>query len=202
MGARDPRVDAYVADAADFARPILEHLRAIVHEACPAASESIKWGFPHFEHRGILCSMAAFKEHCAFGFWKGSLVLGAAGSGEQAMGQFGRIRSLADLPPDETLRGYVAEAARLNEAGVRPPTRARKRAPGTTPVVIPDALRRALDAHPAAEAAFARLSPSQRREYAEWVAEAKTDATRDRRVAQAVAWIAEGKARNWKYERR
>ena len=201
MGARDPRVDAYVAGAAGFARPILEHLRALVHEACPAASESIKWGFPHFEHRGILCSMAAFKEHCAFGFWKGSLVLGAGGSGEQAMGQFGRIRSIADLPPDETLRGYVAEAARLNEAGVRPSTRARKREPGAV-ADLPDALRQALDGHPAAQAAFAKLSPSHRREYAEWVAEAKTSATRDRRVAQAVAWIAEGKARNWKYERR
>ena len=200
MGARDPRVDAYVAEAADFARPILEHLRGLVHEGCPPATESIKWGFPHFEHRGILCSMAAFKEHCAFGFWKGSLVLGAAGAGEQAMGQFGRIETLADLPPDDVLRGYVAEAARLNEAGVRPPGRARKREPGA--VSVPEALARALAADLDASAAFARLSPSNQREYAEWVAEAKTDATRERRVATAVAWIAEGKARNWKYERR
>lgn len=201
MGARDPRVDAYIEAAADFARPILAHLRTVVHAACPGVVETIKWGFPHFEHGGILCSMASFREHCAFGFWKGSLVLGAAASGEQAMGQFGRIRSLADLPPDETLRGYVAEAARLNAAGVRPPRGPRKREPGAA-VVVPDALARALEAQPAAAAAFAAFSPSQRREYADWVAEAKTDATRARRVATAVEWIAEGKQRNWKYERR
>ena len=201
MGAHDPRVDAYIDASADFARPILAHLRAVVHDACPDVEETIKWGFPHFTRHGIVCSMASFKAHCAFGFWKGALVVGAGAAGEEAMGQFGRIRSVADLPPDATLRAYVAEAARLNEAGVKPPTRARKRESAAA-AAVPDALSRALDAHPTAAGVFAGFSPSQRREYAEWVADAKSDATRDRRVATAVEWIAEGKARNWKYERR
>jgi uncharacterized protein YdeI (YjbR/CyaY-like superfamily) len=193
-------VDAYIAASADFARPILAHLRAVVHAACPAAEETMKWGFPHFMHEGILCSMASFKQHCAFGFWKGALVVGDGTAAEAAMGQFGRIASLDELPPDEVIAGYVREAARLNEAGVKRPTSASPRAP--RPVEVPEARARALAEAPAAEAAFGRLSPSHRREYAEWIAEAKGEATRARRAATAVEWIAEGKGRNWKYERR
>lgn len=121
MGTRDPRVDRYIEDAAEFARPVLRHLREVVHSASPKIEETIKWSFPHFTHRGILCSMAAFQRHCTFGFWKASLILPEDGKSEDAMGQFGRITSVADLPSRETLVGYVREAIRLNEEGVKAP---------------------------------------------------------------------------------
>ncbi len=124
----DERVDAYIAKAAPFAQPILSHLRELVHRADPQATETIKWGFPHFEHKGILCSMAAFKEHCTFGFWKAELMTDPehvlAGVGKTAMGHFGRIQNLDDLPRDDVLVAYIQEAARLNETGAKAPQRA------------------------------------------------------------------------------
>src|SRR5881396_1817568 len=124
MAKRDPRVDEYIEKSAAFARPILRHLRRVVHLGCPQVQETIKWSFPHFVYKWILCSMAAFKHHCAFGFWKGALILDKrAGAGEAAMGQFGRLTAVSDLPHDEVLTGYVKEAARLNEAGIKLPTR-------------------------------------------------------------------------------
>ena len=197
MGTRDPRVDAYVAKSASFARPILCHLREVIHSASPVIEETMKWSFPHFMHHGIVCSMAAFKEHCAFGFWKQDLVLGGRPTaGKDAMGQFGRIRSLADLPSRKVLAGYVRRAVRLNEQGVKVSRKpVSKRA---TPRMPPD-LKAALAEHPAAAANFERFSPSQRREYVEWIIEAKREDTRARRLATAAAWIAEGKPRHWKY---
>ena len=200
MGTLDPRVDAYIADAADFARPILTRLRTLVHATCPGVEEAIKWRSPHFMYQGILCGMAAFKQHCTFGFWQGRLVVGEDVAGEAAMGQFGRIASVAELPPDDVLAGYIRAVMRLNELGAKSPTRSRRRT--AREIDLPSALAAALAAHAAAAAAFERMPPSHRQEYAEWVAEAKGEATRARRVATAVEWIAEGKARNWKYERR
>lgn len=198
MGKRDPRVDAYIEASADFARPILRHLREVVHEGCPEVEETMKWSFPHFEYRGLLCSMASFKQHCAFGFWKGGLVLeGEVGDVEEAMGQFGRIGGLEDLPPRERLVAYVQRAGRLNEEGVAAP-RAKK---PKGEFVVPEDLLAALREDPAALEKFEGFSPSQRREYAEWVAEAKREETRRRRIETAVEWIAEGKPRNWKYIR-
>jgi len=201
MGTTDPRIDAYIDRSAEFAKPVLAHLRAVVHAACPEVEETMKWSVPHFMYGGgILCSMAAFKAHCAFGFWNGARVVGDdAAATERAMGNFGRITSLADLPSKEVLAGYVREAMQLRDAGVKSPARAR-----TAPkpeVVVPEALATALHGNAEALAAFERFSPSHRREYAEWVAEAKTEATRTKRVATAVEWLAEGKARNWKYEK-
>ncbi len=192
MGKKDPRVAAYIEKSAPFARPILRRLRALVHRGCPKVVEDMKWGFPHFLHEGMLCSMASFKAHCAFGFWNRAMDLGRKA---EAMGQFGRIASLSDLPADSVLVGYVREAARLNEAGekVGPIRRAKK------PLPVPSALSAALRRKAGAAARFRKFSPSQRREYSEWIAEAKTDATRDKRLATAVAWIAQGKSRNWKY---
>lgn len=200
MAARDPRVDAYIAKSADFARPILAHLREVVHAACPDAEETMKWSFPHFQYRGLLCSMAAFKEHCAFGFWKSSLVLGEEGE-DGAMGQFGRITKLSDLPAKKVLSGYIKKAMELNEAGVKSPTRSKPKAPQPEPAV-PDDLAAALKANPAARAAFDQFSPSHRREYIEWITEAKTSATRTRRIETAIQWMDEGKPRNWKYMNR
>jgi len=198
MGSRDPRIDAYIARSAPFAQPILSHLREVVHAACPQVEETMKWSAPHFDYKGIMCSMAAFKEHCAFGFWKGSMIVGDRGKGAEAAGQFGRIASLADLPPDDVLAGYVREAMRLNDEGVKPKARTKTAEPKPE-AAVPDDLAAALAESGPARASFERFSPSQRREYVEWITEAKTDATRRKRLAQAVEWISEGKPRNWKY---
>jgi uncharacterized protein YdeI (YjbR/CyaY-like superfamily) len=205
MGTRDPRVDAYIANAAEFARPILEHLRAVVHAACPDVEETMKWRFPHFMYRGMLCSMAAFKQHCTFGFWKGALLFDGAGASadggaESAMGQFGRITSLTELPSKRTLAGYVKRAMQLNEDGaaVSKPRRAPK-----PEAVVPDDLAQALarKQHRTARQTFEAFSPSHRREYIEWITEAKGEATRLKRLATTLEWLAEGKPRNWKYLR-
>lgn len=195
MGSRDPRVDAYIGQAQPFAQPILRQLRDWVHGACPAVMETIKWGFPHFEHHGLLCSMAAFKAHCAFGFWKREGIVEAAST--EAMGQLGRIASLKDLPEKTVFAAWVKKAAAQNESGEKP-----ARAPKTprAPLEVPDAFLTALRANARALATFERFSPSHQREYVEWYTEAKTEATRERRLAQAVEWMAEGKPRNWKYQ--
>jgi uncharacterized protein YdeI (YjbR/CyaY-like superfamily) len=192
---RDPRVDAYIEQAEPFARPILRHIRHVVHEAAPEIEEAIKWGFPNFVRQGIVCHMASHKAHCSFGFWKAELLVPDADRREEAMGQFGRITSVDQLPPRDELIRLVREGVRLNETGVKAPARARKRAA----LAEPEPFRRALDGSPEARAAFDAMPPSQRREYIEWVAEAKREDTRDRRIATALEWIAEGKPRNWKY---
>jgi len=197
MGKQDPRVDAYIAKAADFAKPILTHLRQVVHNACPGVDETMKWSFPHFDYKGeMMCSMAAFKAHCALGFWKSSLVLDGPGS-EDAMGHFGRLTSVRDLPSDRTLAAYVKKAAKLNDEGVKV---ARRPVAPKKPLSVPADFAAALKKSPAARKAFDAFSPSHRREYVEWVTEAKTDATRQRRMKAAVDWLSEGKSRNWKYE--
>ncbi len=193
---RDPRIDAYIADAAPFAKPILQHLRKLVHAGCPGVEETIKWKHPSFSYQGLLCGMAAFKEHCAFGFWKHELVVGKAGS-RDAMGSLGRLTSLDDLPSDATLIGYVKKAAALNEGGAKVE---RKVTAPKPPVRVPSDLTTALNEHATARRCFDAFSPSHRREYVEWITEAKTDATRQKRLATAVEWIADGKGRNWKYE--
>lgn len=191
MPTLDPRVDAYIARAAPFAQPILAHLRAVVHAACPDVTETIKWGMPYFERRGPFGHMAAFSEHCSFGLRRGEVIEEVTKDG---MGQLGRIRSLADLPSDEMLTGWLRAAAALDDAGA-PRARAAK-----PEVEVPAALLAALDAA-GARAAFDAMAPGYRREYATWIAGAKGEATRERRLAQAVAQIAEGKPQSWKYGR-
>jgi uncharacterized protein YdeI (YjbR/CyaY-like superfamily) len=197
MGARDRRVDAYIEKSAEFARPILTHLREIVHAACPAVEETMKWSFPHFQYKGMLCSMAAFKEHCAFGFWKGALIVDRGKVTEQAMGQFGRIVSLSDLPSKKVLSGYIKEAMKLNDEGIKSPTRSKPKEPRE--IVVPDDLAAALRANAKAQGTFDAFSPSNKREYIEWITEAKTETTRTKRLTTAIEWMAEGKPRNWKY---
>jgi hypothetical protein len=198
MSTRDPRIDAYIREAAPFARPVLRHLRRIVHEAAPGIEETIKWRFPHFVQGGIVCSMAAFKAHCSFGFWKGREVVGSElAQGEDAMGQFGRITRIEDLPPEELLAGLVRKAVALNASGAAPRPAATPKP--ARPVVVPAPLQRALAGNRKARETFECLSPSQRREYAEWIAGAKQDETRERRIHTALEWLAEGKPRNWKY---
>ena len=195
---RDPRIDAYIATAAPFARPILEHARALVHEACPGVEETIKWGMPTFVHAGgILCGMAAFKQHASFGFWKHALVVGE-GEPRDGMGSYGKMASLQDLPPDKTLLAHIRKAMTLNETGVKAPS---NRKVGTKPPPqMPEDLVAALKKNTQAQATFEAFPPSCKREYIEWIVEAKREETRTKRLAQTVEWLAEGKRRNWKYE--
>ena len=200
MGTRDPRVDAYIARSAEFARPILTHLRAVVHAACPEVEETLKWSAPSFMYKGMLCGMAAFKEHCIFGFWKGSLIKGVGGrDSDEAMGNYGRIGSVADLPSKKALTGFIKEAMRLNDEGIKV---VRKKPGSRKPLPVPPDLAAALRKNPKARATFEGFSPSHRREYLEWITEAKGEETRRRRLETAVGWMAEGKARNWKYMQR
>ncbi|HEX6373082.1 MAG TPA: YdeI/OmpD-associated family protein [Longimicrobium sp.] len=200
MGTTHAGMDAYIDKAAPFAQPILRHLREVVHQACPEVVEAMKWSSPHFEYRGMLCNMAAFKQHCAFGFWKGSLFLEQGDErAQQAAGHFGRITSIDDLPPRDEIIACIHQAMRLNEEGVR--AASRKQPGEKAELVVPDDLTAALEANEAALVTFTRFSPSHRREYVEWIADAKTDATRQKRLRQAVEWMAEGKSRHWKYAR-
>lgn len=199
MGSRDPRIDAYIAGAAAFARPILDYLRDTVHAYCPEVEEAVKWGSPYFAYRGrLLCGMAGFKQHCSFGFWKGELVV-ADGSSE-AMGQFGRIASLDQAPAKEELGRYIRLAMQLNDADVSTPRRG-KAAVARPPTELPDDLAAALQRNRKAAAVFAAFAPSQRREYVEWITEAKRAETRSRRLAQTIEWVAQGKPRHWKYKK-
>lgn len=196
--ARDPRVDEYIENAAEFARPVLRHLRETVHAASPEIDETIRWGAPSFTHNGILCHMAAFKNHCAFAFWKGILLEGVTKSG--TMGHLGRITAISNLPPEKTLIALLRRAMALNEEGVRV-ARAPVAKQGGEEPEIPESLRTALEAEPRARATFERFSASMRREYIEWISEAKQDATRKRRVATTIEWLIEGKSRTWKYRK-
>jgi uncharacterized protein YdeI (YjbR/CyaY-like superfamily) len=194
MAGKDPRVDDYIKRAAPFARPILKRLRKIVHVGRPGAEETIKWNFPFFEHKGIICFMAAFKEHCAFGFWNGSLIFGAKNEG--AMGHFGQIRSIGDLPDQKQLLGFVRKAAKLNEAGVK---KSRPRSRAKQKVSVPADLKAALQKNAKARKTFENFSYSQKKEYVDWIMDAKRDETRKRRLKTAIQWLAQGKPQNWKY---
>jgi len=198
MGTKDARVDAYIAKAPDYAKPILEYLRATVHEVVPDVAEGIKWQSPHFDYKGMFCGMSAFKEYCVFGFWKSQLVLGDEFKSERPTDQLGRIATLADLPPKKKLVGYLKKAKELNDAGTKLERRpAKPKKPLRTPTFLTAALKK----NKKAAASYEAFSPSHKREYVEWLSEAKTDETRNKRLAQAIAWMAEGKARNWKYMR-
>ena len=193
----DPRIDDYIQSAAAFAQPMLVHIRDTVHQACPQVEETIKWGMPTFMHSGgILCGMAAFKKHVSFGYWKHALVVGD-GSAQEGMGSYGKMASLKDLPPKKTLLAHIRKAAKLNEDGVKAPAQRKGAKP---PPQAPDDLVAALRKNKAAQATYEAFPPSCKREYVEWITEAKREETRAKRLAQAVEWMAEGKRRNWKYE--
>jgi uncharacterized protein YdeI (YjbR/CyaY-like superfamily) len=201
MAKKDPRVDVCIAKAASFAQPILKHIRKLVHAGCPEVEETIKWQFPSFMYKGMLCGMAAFKNHCTFGFWKHELIFGkdgpAANGEERGMGQFGRITSLSDLPKDEVLLGYIKEAVRLNDEGIKAPSRAKPKK--KAPLVVPDYFMKELKKNKKALAVFEDFSYTHKKEYTEWITEAKAEETRKRRLETAIQWMMEGKARNWKY---
>jgi uncharacterized protein YdeI (YjbR/CyaY-like superfamily) len=194
MAKTDPRVDAYIDGAAEFAKPILRHLRSVVHQACPDVEETMKWSMPTFTYHGILCGMAAFKQHVSFGFWKHALVMGE-GVPRDGMGSFGKVATVAELPTKSALATYVKKAMQLNADGVKGVRAVRKR----PQLPVPPDLSAALKKNKKAAATFDGFSPSCRREYIEWIVEAKREETRSKRLTQAVEWMAEGKVRNWKY---
>src|ERR1700743_2462571 len=188
MGQFDERIDAYIAKSADFAKPILIHIREVVHKASPLINETVKWGMPFFDYKGPVCMMASFKQHCGFGFWKASRLndpdhLLQGSDDEAAAGSFGRINKMEDLPSDEVLIGFIHQMIALNESGVKEPKK-----PSTPKAELP------------MPANYEKFSPSGKREYLEWFAEAKSDATREKRIQQALEWIGEGKTRHWKYK--
>lgn len=199
MGKKDPRVDAYIAKAADFAKPILNEIRERVHAACPSVEEAMKWSSPTFLHHGMLCGMAAFKGHAIFGFWKGPLVIGSRAEDPGAAGGFRtRLTKLSDLPSKKAMAADIKRAMALNERGVTLPRTPRKPA---TAVVVPDDLSAALKKNKKAQAVFEGFPPSHKREYVEWITEAKREETRARRLQTAVQQIADGQPHNWKYRK-
>lgn len=201
MPPKDPRIDAYIDKSAAFAKPILSHLRKLIHKVCPQVEETMKWSFPHFDYKGeMMCSMASFKQHCSFGFWKASLmkdpVLLETAKSEVAMGHLGRITSLKDLPTDKQLTAWIKEAMKLNDEGVK----VKKEKPvATKEISVPADLIAALKKNKKAFAIFEQFPPSHKKEYIQWIEEAKREETRKKRIEQTVEWVAENKQRNWKY---
>ena len=198
MGTMNPKVDAYIAKAKPFAQPILEHLRALVHKACPDAEESMKWSQPFFSYKGtILANMSGFQSHCHFGFWDKGMAEDVRNSGD---GPLKRIVSLKDLPADKQMLAWIRQtAANVDNGTYRSPIAEREKKVKPE-AEVPADLTAALKKNKAAAATFKSFSPSCRREYVDWITEAKREETRAKRIATAVEWIAEGKQRNWKYQ--
>lgn len=198
---RESIIDRYILNAAPFAQPVLNHLRELVHLACPGAEEKIKWGFPHFDYKGMMVSMAAFKQHCAFTFYKGDLMNDPHGvldkERSESMGQLGKLTQLEDLPSDEIMIALIREAMRLNDEGIKMPPRGKPEGPKE--LEVPDWFMEALKTNAKALETFERFSYSMKKEYVQWVMEARREETRQSRMQTAIEWMAEGKQRNWKY---
>lgn len=209
MGTKDPRIDAYIAKSADFAKPILTHLRELIHDNCPTVEETMKWSFPHFMYTSaadrksrVLCSMASFKQHCAFGFWYagGWVMSDETRPSSEGMGQFGKITALKDLPKDKQLVKQIKDAMKVHDSGIKSSTR-----PRTTEkkeLEIPADLSAALKKNKKAMTTFDGFSYTNKKEYVDWITEARSDETRKKRLESAVEWMSEGKSRHWKYQRK
>lgn len=202
MGKKEKIMDEYISKSAGFAQPILNHLRELVHTVCPDVEEKMKWSFPHFDYKNeMMCSMAAFKQHCVFGFWKASLmkdpILLETAKSEVAMGHLGKITSMKDLPADKKIKDWIKEAMQLNDQGIKLPSK--PKATDKKEIIVPDYFKRALGTNKKALQIFEAWAYSHKKEYVEWITEAKTEETRNKRMATAIEWIAEGKSRNWKY---
>jgi len=196
----DKRIDAYIENSAEFAQPILKHLRTVVHEACPEVEETMKWGFPYFMYQGMLCGMASFKKHCGFGFWKAKQMSEIHGSPGEAMGDFGRILKIKDLPTKTVLKRLIKQAMAINDKLV-PTSPAPKLKRNARPELLPpEAFLKALAKNKKAKITFDGFSPGHRREYVEWILEAKRQETASKRIEASIEFLSEGKRRNWKYE--
>lgn len=203
MKSFDSGIDIYIEKAQAFAKPILNYLRTLVHEVCPECEETIKWGFPHFVYEGdILCSMASFNEHCAFGFWKEKLMLKSkellTDKGKTAMGDFGKIKNLKDLPSKKILKICILEAMQLNKLGIKLPRTAKRIADHE--ITIPSDFLMALNKNSVAKKSFDAFSNSHKKEYIEYITEAKRTETRMKRIQKSIEMLKEGGSRNQKYE--
>ena len=196
----DERVNAYIQKSPDFAKAVLIHFRKLVHNICPEVTETIKWGCPNFEYKGPMCTMASFKQHCAIGFWKATLINNGklmARHNDGSAGNFGKITSLKDLPDDNEMSEYIKEAMKLNDDGIKVP--AKKKSIDENKLNVPEILIKSLSKNKKAKDVFEAFSPSHKKEYVEWINDSKTDATREKRVATTIEWLVEGKSRMWKY---
>jgi uncharacterized protein YdeI (YjbR/CyaY-like superfamily) len=205
MSAYNKSIDAYIAKSAGFAQPILNHLRELIHTTCPDVEEKMKWSMPFFDYKGeMMCHMASFKQHCAFGFWKGAImkdpVLRETAAAEEAMGHLGRITSLKDLPSDKKITSWIKEAMALNDNGIKLPPK--PKAAATKETATPDYFVKAIAKNKTAKKFWDAFTPGKKKDYVVWITEAKTEDTRNKRMETAVEWIAEGKARHWKYEKK
>lgn len=205
MATKEKKIDAYIAKSAEFAKPILNHIRELVHKTCPDVEEKMKWSFPHFDYKGeMMCSMAAFKQHAAFGFWKAALmkdpVLVETASSEVAMGHLGRITSLKDLPADKKMIAWIKEAMALNDKGIK--LAAKPKSTEKKELIVPDYFTKVLSKNKKAKQIFDAFPYSHKKEYVEWVVGAKTEETKTRRMVSAIEMMAEGKSRNWKYAKK
>lgn len=205
MGKKDTRVDLYIAKLPEFSRAICTRFRGIVHEASPEIEEDIKWGHPSFTHKGIVCGMAAFKAHVVIHFWKSALLTGShvrRATDDKTLERLERVTSVDELPPKAAIAAYVKAAVKLNDGAVRAPKEEAPPRKTKAPLRTPPSLSKALARNARAKATYDGFSPSHKREYVEWIADAKSEETRDRRIEQALGWMAEGKPRNWKYMKR
>ncbi|HMT29816.1 MAG TPA: YdeI/OmpD-associated family protein [Bacteroidia bacterium] len=200
------RIDAYIEKANPFARPILIKLRSVIHKACPEVTETIKWGMPFFEYKGPMCNFAAFKQHCTFGFWKNDLIKdpnnhlqARAAQGGDAMGNLGRITSVKDLPADKIMIDFIKQAMKLNEQGIKVE---KKISAVKKEIKIPEEFQLALKKNKKSATVYENFSPSHQREYLEWITEAKTEATRSKRISKTIEMLSEGKDLNWKYKKK
>jgi uncharacterized protein YdeI (YjbR/CyaY-like superfamily) len=205
MGKKEKVIDAYIAKSADFAKPILNHIRELVHDVCSDVEEKIKWSFPHFDYKGeMMCSMAAFKQHAVFGFWKAALmkdsVLVETAKSEVAMGHLGRLTSLKDMPADKKMKAWIKEAMALTDKGIKLPSKAKPIE--KKELKIPDYFTKALAKNKKAKQIFEAFPYSHKKEYLQWITEAKTEETRNKRMAGAIEMITAGKSKNWKYEKK
>lgn len=198
-----PQVDNFILKAQPFAHPILNHIRALVHHTCPEAEEKIKWGMPFFDYKGeMMCHMAAFKHHCAIGFWKASLMKDKAlmqhASSESSMGHIGKITCLDDLPSDKKIIAWIKEAMKLNEDGIKVN---KVKSTKDEAIEAPAYFLKELKQNKEALKTFNAFTYSCKKEYIVWITDAKTETTREKRMSQAIEWMAEGKKRMWKYEK-
>jgi len=202
MAKKEKPIDSYIAKSADFAKPILLHIRELVHRTCPDVEEKMKWSFPHFDYKGeMMCSMAAFKQHAVFGFWKAKLMkdplLVDNARSEVSMGHLGRLTSLKDLPSDKKMTAWIKEAMTLNDQGIKLPVK--PKSAEKKELIVPDYFTKALKKDKKAWQTFEAFAYSHKKEYVQWVTEAKTEETRNKRMASAIKMLAEGKSRLWKY---
>ena len=207
MALKEKKIDAYIAKSADFAKPILNHIRELVHKTCPDVEEKVKWGMPFFDYKGeMLCHMASFKQHAVMGFWKASLmkdsILFENAKSETAMGHLGKITSLKDIPSDKKITAWIKEAMVLNDKGIKLPAKIKPTEKEKKELTVPDYFTKALAKNKKAKQAFENFAYSHKKEYLAWVTEAKTEETRNKRIATALEWMAEGKSRLWKYEKK